>query len=51
MKETRIVDVGDGHCCFEASVVDREGVILCETFDIEDAKMIAEVLNNMKEKE
>lgn len=47
------------HCCFEATVLDTqpnplEEKIVCECFDMEDAKLICKLLNkltnNKKEK-
>lgn len=37
-----------GHCCFEATVIDTlngNDEMICESFDIDDAKMIANKLN------
>lgn len=47
-----------GHCCFDATVIDGNRLNAagglyrtCECFDIEDAKMIAGLLNKQAEAE
>lgn len=40
-----------GHCCFEATILDNErDENICECFELKDAELIAETLNDISDK-